>query len=247
MARAIFRFPFMPPFSAIAENLVDDDDFLSDAKILLNLEDSKHDDLAKALLIEKAFLDREKLKKVVQAILGVNEHSNNISRIIWRLHTLLRRDSDISLEQSFDILRDAIKNSAEKIPPEDRSKLVNRIKDIVVSPRSLTRQQKAEELVEVLGTEVTNLQFICDIRPLFNEERSRIEGAIPISTLKIATTNPDGSDSSLELRLTETQILELCDKAQFARNKLLILKNFLSEKELELPNTKATVNELESP
>ena len=75
---------------------------------------------------------------------------------------------------------------------EQRKLLADRIEKLVAVPAGLARQYKAEQLAEATGTELEDLQVICDLRPVFNEERSEIEGAIPISTLKLDVLGPNG-------------------------------------------------------
>jgi hypothetical protein len=242
MAKRTISISF-PPFHVLAKHLVQDEDFLSDAKILLDIDDTKYSKLANSLIAEKDFIDRNKLNDIVQSVLGTNDQAKVISKIIWRLHKLMREQSNETLERSIELLGEAINEHSESLSKEQHGKLIKRIEELVVSPQSLSRQQKAEELAESIGKELESLQLICDIRPVFDESRSNIEGAIPISMLILDYADPGGSTSRIEIRMTEEQIRDLCDKSQHAKNKILVLKRMLTEKSISLPNTPATMDE----
>ena len=85
--------------------------------------------------------------------------------------------------------------------------------------------------------------MICDLRPVFNEERSEIEGAIPISTLKLDVLGPNGMPDRIEVRLTEAQVADLFEKAHYAQTKLSAIKRMLNKNSIALPRTSATVDE----
>jgi hypothetical protein len=235
-----------PPFSVLAKHLSRDEDFLADVQIILDLNTSKYSKLVTALASDESFLDSRKLTRLVQSVFKTAEEASKLAKIIQRFHKFLCENSDESPEQSLAMLCSALSEDTSKISSEDCAKLAKRIKDLVFVPQSLARQQKAEELAEATGIDIKDLQLICDIRPIFNDERSTIEGAIPISILKIDFSEPDGSVSRMEFSLTEEQILILCTKTQLAKNKISAIKRFLVEKEIKLPATSVTINEKES-
>ena len=244
MARARFPFFARAPFPIVAESYAKDEDFLADAKVVLALEDSVCAALSDALTTETSFLDRETLRGVVKRVLGPEVlDAEAVADFIWLLHRALRHESDETVDRSVALLREAIAEHSNKLTKQQKKQLADRIEKLVAAPSGLARQHKAEQLAEATGTELEDLQVICDVRPVFNEARSEIEGAIPISTLKLDVTNPDGSPSRIEVRLTESQVTDLCAKAQYAESKLLVIKRLLAEKSIALPTTSATVHE----
>ena len=98
-------------------------------------------------------------------------------------------------------------------------------------------QWKADQLRKTTGIELEDIQLICDIRPVFDDARSTIMGAIPISTLKLDVVDRDGAPRSIEIRLTEKQLAELASKAELARQKIRVIKQTLAEKSIPLPTT----------
>ncbi len=244
MARALVPCVTNPPFSVVAEYLAKDEDFLADAGEVLGLEGSVCAALEEALAAEKSFLSRRALKNVVQRVLGPESPvAKRVSAFIWRLHRTIRRDSDETVERSVALLREAISEHSEKLSVEQRKVLADRIERLVAVPAGLARQFKAECLAEATGTELEDLQVICDLRPVFNEERSEIEGAIPISILKLDVLGPNGLPSRIEVRLTEAQVADLFEKAHYAQTKLSVIKRMLERNSIALPSTSATTGE----
>lgn len=244
MARARFPFFARPPFPIVAESYAKDEDFLADAKVVLALEDSVCAALGDALTAETSFLDRETLRGVVKRVLGPEVlDAQTVADFIWLLHRALRHESDETVERSVALLREAIAEHSNKLTKQQKKQLADRIEKLVAAPSGLARQYKAEQLAEATGTELEDLQVICDVRPVFNEERSEIEGAIPISTLTLDVTKPDGSPSRIEVRLTEAQVADLFEKAHYAQTKLSAIKRMLEKNSIALPSTSATTDE----
>jgi len=244
MARAALPCFTSPPFSVVADYLAKDEDFLADAGAVLGLEGSVCTALEDALTAEKSFLSRKALNGIVLRVLGPESPAvKKVSAFIWRVHRTIRRDSDQPVERSVALLREAISEHSETLTAEQRKLLADRIEKLVAVPAGLARQYKAEQLAEATGTELEDLQLICDVRPVFNEERSEIEGAIPISTLKLDVLGPNGLPSRIEVRLTEAQVADLFEKAHYAQNKLSVIKRMLEKNSISLPSTSATTDE----
>jgi hypothetical protein len=248
MARTVFPCVTTPPFSVIAEYLAKDDDFLADAKAILEIDGSACANLENALAAEKSFLSRQSLSGIVQRILGPETpETKKVTSFIWRVHRTIRRDSDETVERSIVLLRKAISEHSEALTDEQKTLLADRIEKLVALPTGLARQYKAEQLAEATGIELEDLQVICDLRPVFSEERSEIEGAIPISTLKLDVLGPNGLPSRIEVRLTESQVADLFEKAHFAQTKLAAIKKMLEKNSIAMPSTPATINKGNRP
>lgn len=243
MARTVFSFVTTPPFSVIADYLAKDEDFIADAGAVLSLDAPVCAALESALIAEKSFLSRKMLNGIVERVLGSeSEEIKKVSAFIWRVHRTIRRDSDETVERAVALLRKAIEENTKELTEEQRKLLADRIEKLVAAPTGLARQYKAEQLADVTGTELEDLQVICDLRPVFNEERSEIEGAIPISTLKLDVLGPNGMPARIEVRLTEVQIADLFEKAHYAQTKLSSIKQMMAKCSIALPITSATVD-----
>jgi len=225
----------------LAERLTEDEGFVSDLKTILQLEDDLFADLAKALREQRLFLDRNTLSTVVAGVLTDNDMSDTVSHFIWRLNEMLR-EADEPLDESLGILRKQIR-LREAISEEDGEKAEKRIQALICEPTGFARQFKAEKLVEAIGAELEDVQIICDVRPVFNEQRSEIEGAIPISTLVLDVIEPNGGSSRIQVRLREADVIDLSKKIAFAKTKLAAIRRALRDKSIVIPFTAATLDE----
>jgi hypothetical protein len=244
MGRRFFAFG-TPPFQVIAEHLAKDEDFSHDVNRLLHISDDDLAALTRALVTSESFLDRKGLFALVDRFLGASENSTHIARIIWRLNEILR-DADEPLEKAVGTLKQCISEFCTQIADGDRREAGERIEKLVVAPPALTRQHKAQRLAGATGAELEDIQIICDIRPVFNEERSQIEDAIPITMLRLDTIGLDGEGATIEIRLTEEQLTELCMKAELAKSKVSVIKKTLADKCITMPFTSATIDEREA-
>lgn len=241
MARQ-FRFSVVrPPFRVLAEHLAQDDSFLDDARAILAMDETTVEALGDALAADESFLDRSNLERVLHRFLPAEDTAKDVSRTISRMADMLR-DADEPLGSAVRLLKEAICEHSTKLEQEDRRKLGDRIEKLSVLPQGLTRQHKAEQLAEATGRELEQLQILCDLRPVLTEDRRTVEGAIPITTLTLQVDDA-GTSSTLEIRMTERQVIELCEKAEFARTKLETIKRMLEEKSIVMPRTSATVAE----
>lgn len=231
-----------PPFRFLADQLAQDEDFVSDTRAVLNISGESFDKLVLELTEFDGFLDRSALSEFVVRTLKKEEDPDAVRAVIWRLNRLVRA-SDESLADSLELLKAAINRHGEGLEDGERALLGERLDVLLAKPTGFARQHKAEQLAEATGMDLVDLQIICDVRPVFDDGRKRIEGAVPVSTLCLELGESDGRTSSVEVRLSEGQIADLCDKAESARRKVTLIKNMLGEKEITLPKTPATLDE----
>ena len=98
--------------------------------------------------------------------------------------------------------------------------------------------------MDATGAELDECQIICDIRPIFDEGRDHVEGAIPLTTLRLEFSNPDGESQVVEMRLTEKQLQDLLKKFAIAQRKLNAIKALLHTQAVTIPKTKSTIAEV---
>ncbi len=232
-----------PPFKFLADHLAQDEDFLDDAKQIVELDENAYLRLATELAKSDAFLGRSDLAAIVSAC--VADASDRIATIIHRIGGIIH-DADMDATDAMDALAKAIEDKAEGLDVQDRRKLTDRLRKLVAEPIGIAKQYKARELVDAIGAELDSLRIICDIRPIFERSRERIDGAIPISILRLEYTTSDGDSAVVELRVTEKQITQFEDKIADAKLKLRMIKELVASQNLPIPRTKSTVSEDES-
>jgi hypothetical protein len=227
----------------LAEHLAQDEDFLDDVKQIIDLDEDAYLRLATQLAKADTFLSRSDLANIVGEVLS--EGSERIASIVYRIGGIVH-DADMDATKAMDVLAEAIEQKAERLEAPDRRTLTDRLRRLVAEPIGIAKQYKARELVDAIGAELDGFRIICDIRPIFDRNRERIDGAIPLSILRLDYSKPDGESAVVELRVTEKQIAQLGEKVADAKLKLKIIKELLASQDLPIPKTKSTVSEDES-
>jgi hypothetical protein len=228
-----------PPFSFVANHLAQDKDFIDEAKILLKLEQDEYLRLSSQLNKSNEFLSRSVLAALVGEVIGDSSESKQVVSILGRLASILH-GNDITAEKSMDELARAIGGKASRLKVEERRILTDRIRSLVVEPTGFARQQKAQELAGVIGAELDEFRLICDIRPIFDKNRERIEGAMPVTVFQMEYSKADGESNVIEVRVTERQLEILGEKFADARRKLKLIADSLALQHIQVPTTETT-------
>jgi len=232
-----------PPFRFLADHLAQETDFLEDAEHILKLDEDAYLRLATQLAKTDTFLSRSDLGTLVGEVLG--EDSDRIASIIYRIGGIVH-DADMDVLDAMDALATAIEEKAQSLEPQERQILCDRLRKLVAEPIGIAKQYKARQLVDAIGAELDGFRIICDIRPIFDQKRERIDGAIPLAILRLEYSEPNGESAVVELRVTEKQIAEFGEKIADANLKLRMIKELLASQNVPIPRTKSTVSEDES-
>lgn len=215
-------------------------DMVSDAKALIELPDEVVRDLEQALTSQQGFLDRDGLFALCEKIVGA-PHARRVARFVLAAHRFPGRGGvEDLLRELDDYVQDERKRSLGVITAEELVRLRERLPSVVLRVPALALQQKAERLSEGTGQPLLDLQLLCDLRPVFDEERSCVEGMIPLTTLKVTCVGPDGLPVTTEALLSRRQVNELASKATAALQKLEVLCKLLDEKGVSIPVLPAT-------
>ncbi len=231
-----------PPFRFLADHLAQEADFLEDARRILRLDQDTFLRLAARLNKTDAFLSRSDLATVVGKALEEDGGSEQVASIIFRIAGYVH-DADMDANAAMDVLGKAIEKNTEGLEPQERQTLIDRLRKLVAEPIGIAKQYKAQRLVGAIGAELDDFQIICDIRPIFDQEHERIEGAIPLTILRLEYSQADGEPAVVELRLTEKQITKFSERVADAHLKLRMIKDLLTDQHLPIPKTKSTIAE----
>ncbi len=232
-----------PPFKFLADHLARDEDFTTDVRRIVDLDKDAYLNLASQLAKSDKFLSRSDLVELVGDCLG--EGFEPVARIIYRIAGIVH-DAEMNAADAMDELARAIEEKTESLTPDERRTLTDRLRKLVAEPIGIAKQYKARDLVDAIGAELDSFRIICDIRPIFDRSRDRIEGAIPLTVLRLDYSKPDGESAEVEVRLTENQISQFEEKIADAKLKLRMIKELLSHQQLPIPRTKSTITEDES-
>lgn len=228
-----------PPFKLLASRLVRDEDFLADMHLVVGLSEERFLDLAGTLEKSDAFINREVLEATVIQVLAGENDAEKLAAAIYRISEVLH-DADMPTPDAMRMLSEAITAEEKPFTMEERRTLVERLRRLAVVPTGLGRQFKAQKLAAATGAELDQANIICDIRPIFDSSRQRVEGALPVLVLRLDYTTSGGESEVLELRISETQIGILEETVVAAKRKVAVVKELLKSQSIPVPSTKAT-------
>ncbi len=225
------------PFPPGAE-LPISDGLIEDAKILLNLDINQINSIREDLRAFSGFLDHGRLSEILHTYVEDETLCGRLARFIVAVDDRLRKtDQNVHhIMSSIKNWLDIEENQKKGLLTREQFEELHRRLPLLIEPfPGLSRQAKAERLSEATGFPLEDIQIICDLRPLFDEERECVQGMIPFTTLKVVCEGVDGLPLALEAVLSRSQVTELLKKATAAEKKLSRLDAFLTEKGLQVP------------
>lgn len=202
-----------PPHDAAAT----EQRMMADLKVVSALTDDSVGALSARLLKVSGFLDPKKLAATVRSLIDNESVALAVQRT---LKSVAPGDADrfvAALTQRRE--EDGFPLNASEL---DRLREV--LPALVQPYPAMKRFGKAQHLAKLTGQQLESIELICDLRPIFDEDREQIEGMMPYTRLHIVATGADGLPKSFEAELTHQQVNDLRDKAQKASSKLDVLR-----------------------
>ena len=214
-----------------------DSSMLADLKAVSTLRDDEADALRKQLSQVKGFLDPKALSAEVRRTIKVEATARSVLTTLQNLEPKDTKRLVEALAERGEQGKDFPLNEAEI------ARLDEILPKLIQPYPSLARFEKAERLAKLTGQELESIELICDLRPIFDEDRKQIEGMMPYTRLHIVATGADGLPKSFEAELTHRQVNDLREKAAKAESKLAVLRksveSWLPEGLPDLPLTRA--------
>ncbi len=224
-------------FSPPTDGASADPNMLADLKAVSTLSEDEVVSLCAQLSQAKGFLDSKALaaevcrtvkdQKIARSVHTTlcNLGPEHTTRLVQGLAERVRQREDLPLTQA------------------DIDRLAEILSKLIMPYPALARFQKAERLAKLTGQSLESIELICDLRPIFDENRKQVEGMMPYTRLHIVATGEDGLPKSFEAELTHRQVNDLHEKAAKANDKLDVLRKsverWLPEGIPDLPLTRA--------
>lgn len=182
-----------------------------DQNLLLQLirkDDAELDAIVGALQQMELALNESAIADALGSVCGLDE----LARVLVQL-SLLRRRSSASWEEILESVRNALDQWKESdLDLWDRHR--DRVHEILAVPR-LTLTAKAIELAREHGNMLRRSRVIEDVRPVFDDAREKIEGAIVLHTLRLEYLG-DARSRSISIALDSGDLRALrqeCERA----------------------------------
>jgi hypothetical protein len=199
---------------------------LSDIKRLSAVPELQIDQLSVALHSAPEFY---LIEKVIAANISDEKHASAVSRLVDRIVP----DSINYLTGMVKSWRKSLDEPDSYMTEEKLDAVSKSLNKLIRNSPAITRVKKAQALKTVTGNEVFGVMFVCDARPVYNEERDEIEGYLPVTTMKIVYQRQNGDSEEIEFALMPNEIDLLVDRANKVRKKIRVL----NEKMMQLlPN-----------
>lgn len=191
---------------------------LADLKAVSTLSDDETNTLRKRLSQVKGFLDPKTLAAEVRRTIKVEGTARSVQTTLQNLEPKDTKRLVENLAERGKQEKDFLLNKAEL------ARLGEILPNLIQAYPALVRFEKAERLAKLTGQELESIELICDLRPIFDEDRKQIEGMMPYTRLHIVATGTDGLPKSFEAELTHRQVNDLRKKAAKADSKLDVLR-----------------------
>ena len=218
-----------------------DPSMLADLKAVSTLSDDEANTLRERLSRVKGFLDPKTLAAEVRRVIKVEGTARSVQTTLQNLDPKDTKRLVENLAERGKQEKDFLLNKAEL------ARLGEILPNLIQPYPALNRFEKAERLAKLTGQELESIELICDLRPIFDEDRKQIEGMMPYTRLHIVATGADGLPKSFEAELTHQQVIDLREKTAKAESKLVVLRksieSWLPGRLPDLPLTRVTRKE----
>lgn len=214
MAEPVFYirgFPQSLSVETAPEGLVDD------LKAIITLSDDMLDELYKHLSKPEGLLNPKVLLAIINKVVEGSSVAEAVRRIVINI-------GPSQVERLVTLLEKKAKEKDFPLDEPQLKRLKQILKKLIQPYPSLARFQKAERLSEITGQQLETVELICDLRPIFDETRKKVEGMMPYTRLHIVATGEDGLPNAFEVELTHQHVIDLAEKAEKATNKLQALR-----------------------
>ena len=194
--------------------------FLRDLLILASIPYEMIDGFATQIEAQKAFFP---FKKVLFEHIP-DAAADSVGRIVINLEPE-------SLPMVEEMIDSVVDNDDTQLLEESKVKTVKQNLSRLTKPgvRAVIRRlRKANDLSTATGNDLTGLTFICDARPVYNDDRTDIDGFVPLATMKLFFDDPNGEQKSIEIALTADDLDSFLDRASKAREKLNVMREKFS-------------------
>ncbi|WP_437636564.1 hypothetical protein [Sorangium sp. So ce854] len=222
--------------------LFQQEEFIQDARDMVAVPDDVFEHAIASVENTSGFLGPRQLVRVVAGSVADAQQRRALVRFLINFNRI-RRDAGVTPDELANDVAETMRGVASDwLTEEEMAVLASRVRRIVQPKQALERQVKAEQVVRRVGVELDEFVLVCDLRPIFDEDRERVEGMIPVTTMRVVVSTPDSLPTSVECRLTEKQVNKIYDELERARRKLDSLKRLLGEKDIVLPESSMTVS-----
>jgi len=166
------------------------------------------------------------LGKVIDKHLGVPEATEAVARLVANID----QESLPTIFEMVESWRQEAEDSQESLSDDGLEQLKKNLAALISSSTEevIRKTNKATALLTATGNEVIGLTFICDARPVYNDDKTDIEGYVPLATMRIYYNRPNEQQDVIEFTMTPAEVDAFIERATQAREKLNVMQRKMS-------------------
>ncbi|MEO0461334.1 MAG: hypothetical protein AAF219_10865 [Myxococcota bacterium] len=208
--------------------------FHRDAAAIAELSDKAFNDCLKLFSETPDFPTREDLVRMVSDAIDDQEIGESVVRFFLQMNTF-RRQFDRSPEDFAEIVNERLKKLAdEPLSEEGQTIVADRMIRIVEPLPTLERLAKARKLFEAVGSSVFAYDFYCDLRPVFDEDGTEVQGVVPAVVMSLSLEDPEDGLRTIQARLSSDDVEGMLSSLERVQNKLESLRIFAENKDISV-------------
>lgn len=181
--------------------------------------------VAEVLSHETGVLTRKRLDSLIRSVIEDRETAGAVGNAVYSVFPQQVEQVLTSLEG----LRGILPSHAPQVTDDFVAAVRERLTALVGRYPAITLARKADRLERLTGSWCNSVDVLCDLRPVFDEERRRVEAMIPIQTLRIGYFDKEGNDAVAEIYLGSDWSDKLIKKLQVAKQKTDVLRQMCRE------------------
>jgi hypothetical protein len=125
--------------------------------------------------------------------------------------------------------RNADETNAARFPDDAMAVIQENLTRLIRDYPALDRYRKARRMASVTGNRLRQIELICDARPVFDQDRQRIEGFVPLMTLKLVYETQAEDTDCIEVILSADMLEDLLEKGRKVQRKVSVLRDSLNQ------------------
>jgi hypothetical protein len=200
---------------------------VDDLRSVAGLSERVIDEIANALRAEQGAIGPKRFREMAEPIVD----DKRVLFAVWRILAEIPPDNVAALMKFIKTRRSRDEHNPSYLSEEALTQLDQKLPRLVQEYPGVQLHEKATRLATFLGNRATECDLICDLRPVFDEARERIDGVLPITTLRIEYETQSEDTQVIEFALPASMLEDLKTKIDKAQRKLSRMEEYATQQQ----------------
>lgn len=197
-------------------------DILTDLFAISKVPSDKAEAIAKQLRSLTGLNDADSIREAIKRVL--RESEENSASAVWRALVNLDAKEIPNLLATLGKWVAKDQPRSKVFTEELFSNLESNLDVLIADFPAIEMMQKANKLVKDTSGELQDLKYICDLRPVYNDERTDVDAFVLVANLRMIYLEQNNERSVCEIALTEEELLMVKEETEKALAKMKVLK-----------------------